>query len=617
MCGISIVINTKGNSIDDKLIRLVNDRVSHRGPDDEGFYFENNFAFGHRRLSIIDLSKAGHQPMIRGSFCITYNGEIYNYIELRQQLKVLGYEFVSESDTEVILAAYQQWGIESFKKFNGMWAFAIYDATKNEILFCRDHFGIKPLYYTSTGSFFLAGSEIKQFTVVNEFTPLLNKAVAANFLVHGLLNYSEQTFFDGVNELRPGHFLRYNLTTHKHEITRWYNLADESVPTRPTYSEAVKNFSNLFRDSVRIRMRSDVRVGSCLSGGLDSSSIVSVVHSEELANKDFATITSCYNDKRYDEQIFSDAVSRQTGFRTVKVFPDLNNLFDAGDLDKMIYHQDQPFSGASHYSEFKVFQSARTEKIIVMQDGQGSDEFLCGYGEFYLAYVKELLLAFKWIKIASLIKEKSFYRGTSQLQEIRLLLRSAIEPLLLPIIKRVLNKREYPWLSAKWSTIVNSALVNFNGGNIRELSLKEIQHSSIPYQLHSEDRNSMLFSVESRLPFLDHRLVEYCISLPSEYKIRNSFTKAVLRDAIKELPESIKYRRDKMGFAAPDLRWMKENKERIRQDLESAVISTGIFSGELLNRFDRFVNGELEYEAIYFRAMTLNRFCKLFNIEID
>lgn len=617
MCGISIIVNKADNAVDISVIEPINNKISHRGPDDAGFYFGCNFSFGHRRLAILDLTSAGHQPMERGSFCITYNGEIYNYIELRDELKELGHVFLSGTDTEVILAAYQQWGVESFTKLNGMWAFALYDANKNEILFCRDHFGIKPLYFTNTNNFFLAGSEIKQFTAISEFVPLLNKSVAVNFLVRGWLNYSDRTFFDGVSELKPGHFLRYDLTTHQSEINEWYNLSSASASINPTYSEAVRNVNELFRDSVRIRMRSDVRVGSCLSGGVDSSSIVSVIHKEQIANDDFVTVTSCYTDVRYDEQVFSDEVSNKTGFRAVKVFPDLNQLLDAGDLDKMIYHQDQPFSGASHYSEFKVFEAARKENVIVMQDGQGSDEFLCGYGEFYIAYLQELLFSFRWMKAIILLKEKSKQQKTTLLREILSFVRSTTERFLIPVLKSLMKKKQYTWLSENWQKIAGNSIVDFDGGGVRELTLKEIQYSSIPYQLHSEDRNSMLFSIESRLPFLDHRLVEYCIGLPSAYKIRKGFTKAVLREAIEELPELIKLRTDKMGFVAPDPVWIIQNKERVRKDLENVVNSMGIFSNELLNRFDRFVKGELGYEPIYFRAMTFYRFCVLFNIKID
>ncbi len=616
MCGISVLVSVRNEPVAEAQIRSITDKVSHRGPDDAGYFIDSNVALGHRRLSIIDLSQAGHQPMQRGDLWIAFNGEIYNYIELRQDLLDLGHTFSSGSDTEVILHAYKQWGTEAFAKFNGMWAFALYDQSKKEIIFCRDHFGIKPLYFFQDADWFMAGSEIKQFTAVDSFKPVLNKKVAVNFLARGWLNVSDETFFEGVNELRPGHFMVYNAVNHTSRIVKWYNLDASSKPITDTYETAVANVRQLFIDSVHIRMRSDVRVGSCLSGGIDSSSIVTVIHSQKMANPDFTTVTSCYKDKVYDEQIFSDLVTAQTGFHTSKIYPELDHLLDEGHLDRMLYHQDQPFSRASHYSEFCVFQKARENKMIVMQDGQGSDEFLCGYPEFMTARMKELLNPSDLKELSSLIRAKASHRKISYWSELRGVVKSLYSERLIKTAKSLLGRSETPWFSDEWKKLAQNGLDEFGSGNVRDLSIEEISYSSIPYQLHSQDRNSMLFSIESRLPFLDHRLVEYCISLPSEYKIRMGYTKAVLRDAITELPKPIRERKDKMGFVAPDSVWMKTNSKKLRKDLEEAVSNTGIFSDELLKRFDRFVEGSLGYELIYFRAMTLNRFCKIFNMKV-
>lgn len=616
MCGISIIISKENRTIDPNLVKAVDEKIAHRGPDDEGFFYGSNFAFGHRRLSILDLSSSGHQPMQRDNLCITYNGEIYNYLELREELRAEGHSFISSSDTEVILAAYEQWGTDAFVKFNGMWAFAIVDSVANEIIFCRDHFGIKPLYFTTTQNFFLAGSEIKQFTAVDEFMPVLNKSVAVNFLTQGLLNYSDNTFFEGVNELRPGHFLKYNLSTHQSRIASWYDLAKASKLVEDKFDVAVEKVRSLFSDSVKIRMRSDVRVGSCLSGGIDSSSIVGVIDSQGLANSDFATITSCYTDQRYDEQQFSDLVTGSTGFKSFKIFPDLNDLLDKDVLDKMIYHQDQPFSTASHFSEFKVFEKARQEKLIVMQDGQGSDEFLCGYSEFFTMRIREMMRNFRLRDVFFLLTKRAQHKSTTLLIEIMSHFRTAYIFKAVSTLKKLAGQSEYPWFSSSWQKIAKKLIISFHPDTIRDLSIIEMKKTSIPYQLHSEDRNSMLFSIESRLPFLDHRLVEYCIGLPSSFKIRGGLTKAVLREAITELPETIKHRKDKMGFVAPDESWILKNKDQVRIDLESIILTTDIFSAELVARFDRFVEKKLDYEPIYFRAMAFSRFCKIFNMKI-
>lgn len=617
MCGISIAINIKNLPVDSSVIQAMNNAIEHRGPDDEGYYFGHHFALGHRRLSILDLSTAGHQPMQKGQQIISYNGEVYNYIELREELKALGHVFQSGTDTEVILAAYAQWGTACFSKFNGMWSFALYDESENKIIFCRDHFGIKPLYYTETPDFFLAGSEIKQFTKVEGFNPVLNRTVAINFLVKGLLNYSEQSFFDGVLELRPGHYLSYDLNTHQWEVHQWYDLSAASVKLDITEEKAISELRKLFFESISIRMRSDVRVGSCLSGGIDSSAIVTAVHTGKMANEDFATITSCYDDKKYDEQIFSDEVSRATGFKAVKVFPQLNDFWNLGHLDKMLYHQDQPFNTASHYSEFNVFKTAKENQMIVMLDGQGSDEYLCGYGEFFIVRVKQLLRKGKWKEAQELVSNKALHRNRSALAEWKAFIKTSVGYPFLNRLSSLTGKKKNIWLSDEWRKLAEKGVADFGADSIRELSIEEIEHTSIPYQLHSEDRNSMLFSIESRLPFLCPRLVEFVIGLPDEYKIKNGYTKYVLREAIPEMPEMIRKRKDKMGFVAPDATWIKQNHVVVRGELEEAICNTGIFNQELLKQYDEFIAGDRKYDPLYFRVMTFNRFCKNFKMQIS
>lgn len=616
MCGISIAISKKNNSALESIIKPMNDIINHRGPDDEGFYYGNNFAFGHRRLSILDLSSAGHQPFQWNNLWVTYNGEVYNYVELREELKQFGHNFKTTSDTEVIMAAYEQWGVDAFAKFNGMWSLAIFDSTKNEIVFCRDHFGIKPMFYTQTPSYFLAGSEIKQFTTVEEFEPVLNKKSAINFLAKGYLNFSENTFFEGVYELPAGHYLQYNLSNHSINKVKWYDIKDAIIPTNLSEEETIKQFRKLFTESVKIRMRSDVTVGSCLSGGIDSSAIVSTVKADNLANENFATVTSCFEDKKYDEQKFSDLVTNATGFKAVKVFPNLNDLWDKNHLDKIIFHQDQPAYTGSCYSEFNVFKTARENKMIVMLDGQGSDEYLCGYGEFYIVRLKQLFSQLKFATAFTLIKQKAIHRNHSVAAECKLFLKSAVLFPLIALAKKLLGKNNYSWLNDNWQQLANKELISYNAKNIKDLSVEEIKYSSIPYQLHSEDRNSMMFSIESRLPFLCPRLVEFSIGLDDTFKIKNAYTKYVLRQAVPEMPQAIRERKDKMGFVSPDATWMKNNKEIVRTELSQAVADYGIFNNDIINRFDKFINGELGYDPLFFRVLSFNRFCKIFKMKV-
>ncbi|HRO41228.1 MAG TPA: asparagine synthase (glutamine-hydrolyzing) [Flavipsychrobacter sp.] len=616
MCGISILIVKQAVDLQAPL-RQMNEKIIHRGPDDGGFFFGKDFAFGHRRLSILDLSEAGHQPMQYRNNWITYNGEVYNYLELKEELRSYGYAFHTATDTEVILAAYDCWGVGSFARFNGMWAFSLYDASQNKLIFCRDHFGIKPLYYYDSPILFAAASEIKQFTDLPGFTPYLNKGIAAQFLMNGLLNYTNQTFFDNVLELRPGHYLSYDLNTRSFTVTRWYDLNASCVPIKDNFEVATQTVRTLLHDSIRLRMRSDVAVGSCLSGGIDSSAIVVSVHKNGLANKDFATVTSCYENKRFDEQQFSDLVSQATGFTSHKVYPNLDNLFDKGHFDKMIYHQDQPFSGASHYSEFNVFKTASENGITVMLDGQGSDEYLCGYGEFYITYLRSLLRNGRISAMARLMNEKAVHRQVTFSKEAKSVFMSSFGYPAIKWYKRKFRGIEVPWLAKGWQHLAEGSICPNTDHDIRSLSLQEIIATSIPFQLHSEDRNSMMFSIESRLPFLDHRLVEYVMGLPDEYKISGGYTKHVLRKAIAELPDPIKFRKDKMGFVAPDGPWMLANHELVRKELESVTTDYDIFTPVLLERFDRFLRGKMDYEPIYFRALAFARFCKIFNMNIS
>jgi asparagine synthase (glutamine-hydrolysing) len=617
MCGISIAINKQNKEIAKEVIEAMNNIIQHRGPDDEGFYFGTNFAFGHRRLSILDLSKAGHQPFQWKNLWITYNGEVYNYIELREELKNLGHVFHTSTDTEVILAAFEEWGTNSFLKFNGMWAFAIYDTIKNEIFICRDHFGIKPISFTQTENFFLAGSEIKQFTTSKEFKATINKDVAIAFLIDGMQNYSEETIFDKVFDLLPGHYLKYDLTTHTFLIQKWYDIElGYSGSEGNSLEESLKSFRELFSSSVRVRMRSDVAIGSCLSGGLDSSAIVTNLYTQKLANKEFATITSCFVNKKYDEQFYSDQVTDITKFRSIKVYPDLDKMFDDNILEKINYHQDQPVLGGSCFSEYNVFRAAKENGLIVMLDGQGSDEYLCGYPEFYMEHLKQQIKKFEFAKAFKWIRNKADHKKISSKQEIGNLFRSlAVIPFAV-FIKKILGK-ENDILTKAWQTVAKKNRIQFKSKGLKQLSLNEIKYTSLPWQLHSEDRNSMMFSIESRLPFLCPRLVEFSIGLSDDVKLRDGYSKFILRNAISEMPEEVRYRKDKMGFVSPDEVWIKNNAQKVRAELEHAVVSHKIFSSVILDKFDAYIRGEKRYDPIYFRIFSFNKFCRVYNISIS
>ncbi len=610
MCGIVAIINKNDQSVPDAFIRKMTSLVTHRGPDDEGFYHHKNLAFGHRRLSIIDLSPLGHQPMFYQGNVIVYNGEIYNYIEIREELIKLGYAFATQSDTEVILAAYDCWGVNCLNHFNGMWSFVLYDIKKNSLFCSRDRFGVKPLCYTDAGGYFMIGSEIKQFTANSSFSPRLNYNTAANFLLSGSLNYSEHTFFESVKEIPGGHYGIYDLHQHNFSVYKWYHLDKVTQLNSISEKEAAEKMKELFFDSIRLRLRSDVKVGTCLSGGIDSSSIAMGVQTQLPPGHLFYTVSSCYPGTIYDEQEYIDAVITKTGFEAIKIYPDLQEVQKEGMMEKLIWHQDQPLPSMSHFSEYKVFEAARLNKLIVMLDGQGSDEYLAGYGEFYTHFQYQLFKQGNYIKWINEVRMRAKLRK----QSLRWVLGNAIR-----FNRNNEKNKENPFqeneflFSEKFSqTDIKNTPVSHS---VFELSKDQILRSSIPYQLHSEDRNSMMHSIESRVPFLDYRLVEFGLSLPDEMKIKNGVTKHILRKALqKELPESIYARHSKLGFPAPENEWMKTQHPWFINQLQNASKEyPAVFGKTIAERFSQDIHSN-KFLSPYFRTLSLYTWMKVFNV---
>lgn len=611
MCGISSIVNKRNQKVSHRMINSMNEKIIHRGPDDDGVFTEGNIGLGHRRLSIIDLSSAGHQPMEYWNNVIVYNGEVYNYVELKNTLNKKGYEFKTSTDTEVILAAYDYWGEDCVKKFNGMWAFALYDRKKN-ILFCsRDRFGIKPFCYANTNHYFFIASEAKQIISNNFIHSIPNLTSIYEFLVNNALNNSKETFFSGIEYLLGGHNLVYDLAVGTFEIKKWYSIYDnlgQKTQKNINFKEASSIFLELFTDSVKLRMRSDVQVGACLSGGLDSSSIVASVFSNQNS---VSTISSCYHDKKYDEQEFIDEVTKATNFNSFKVFPSLSDLYEKNILYEMSYHQDQPIKGASQFSEYKVFQTAKQQQLTVMLDGQGSDEYLAGYADFFNHYFLDLLKSGQLLTLISEMNYKALYTPHWNFLNVML---NFIR------FNQTRSKHKQPALPNNWLNPINR--VNLTKkivvDNIRDLSKQQISTSRLSYQLHSEDRNSMLHSIESRLPFLDYRLVEFVINLPDKFKIKQGKTKALLREGMKNiLPQKILNRTDKMGFVAPDAVWLRQDSELIRKKLIEATNELSlVINSKIVDDFDLFIANKKPFDGKYMRVLSLHEWSKAFNVQL-
>jgi asparagine synthase (glutamine-hydrolysing) len=595
MCGIFGIVLPSGEKPEEALVKKATDKLFHRGPDDSGYFFEKNIALGNRRLAILDLSDNGHQPMSYKDLIITYNGELYNYLEIKNELLQKGHSFKTITDTEVILAAYKEWGKDCVQRFNGMWAFAIYDA-QNQVLFCsRDRFGIKPFYYIWQQRTLAFSSEIKAFTTLPFWEPMLNQEIASDYLIKGLQNHTDQTLFENVKQLVPGNHLIFDLKTHSFEIERYYNLGAIDQNTNITYSEAAIEFRKLLKDAIQLHSRSDVKVGAALSGGLDSSSIVALQYEllgEQRKNLEVVSYTS--EIPQFDESRFVKSLVKRY---PVKVHWTSTTFEETiSKIDEVITAHDEPLLSASLVASYFVFQKAKESKLKVMLDGQGADELLAGYGTYYVPFLKEIGSR----RIFKLFQEILGLLGKHQIKR----------------SKKLNFFKNAPDLNQYLNLPLSRPIEKSN--NFRDYSNYMLQKGILPALLQFEDRNSMAHSVESRVPFLDYRLVEFCMSLPAEFKIRNGVRKAVLREGMKnDLPDNILKRYDKMGFSTPQDSWISENSEIILESIQNTISSyPTVFDKNLKNFTTKvFSKKQTEHYAFLWRVMTFGRWLEIMNVK--
>lgn len=602
MCGITAIIYKNKANADKEILKVCADMVTHRGPDGSGYECWNNVGLGHRRLAIIDTSDDGKQPFVFEHLSVTYNGEIYNYRELAAELKSLGYVFETKCDTEVLIKAWHAWGEKCLEKMRGMWAFALLDKIKNTIIFCRDRFGIKPLQYFENAEVFAAVSEIKQLYPLPGFIRRINHQTAYNFLRYGTLHHTENTFYEGVKTLTGGHFIQFDLSNNSHEIKKWYDL--KAVKLNSTKS-AADEFRERFEESVKIHLRSDVPLGYCLSGGLDSSAIVCMSRNLMGGEAELHSVTSCSSIERYDEREYAEAAANSAHTVPHYIYPDLGEIFKGDTLDRITWQQDAPIASGSHFSEFAVFREAKRIGMTVMLDGQGSDEYLGGYDWYFLYRCISLFKRKKFATLHRAINARSKRRNTSAKQFYKDLLSKILKPekqQLLP-----------DWFNKEWASKYDSSTAGWHDGaskikSFKELSYWEIVQSSIPYLLHSEDRNGMMHSIESRMPFLDHLLLESMFARDEDELYHHDTDKFPLREGLKDiLPEKIYSRKTKLGFASSDEVYIKENAEDVRSKLATDIdaLQPLINKKELLKTFDDFVNGKSAFNTIFFRVLAL------------
>ncbi len=621
MCGIAGILALDNHSApSSELIRKMTDAIQHRGPDDEGFFVNGKIGLGHRRLAIIDLSRDGHQPMASadGSAWIVYNGEIYNFRELRTDLQRSGHHFTTQNDTEVLLHAYQEYGPGCVTHLRGMFAFAIWDNLKQQLFLARDRFGIKPLYICRTAPQFLFASEIKALLAVVDNRPRADHQLIYDFLTLGLLDHTDQTFFAGIRKVPPAHYLIIGKDGQE-KLTRYWDFevnTEVEALSEKVIAEKSQTFFSLFTEAVNSHLISDVPVGSCLSGGLDSSAVVSVIsrmiseNSHPAIGSRQQTFSACYEQAPVDEQHYIDRVIDWTKAISHRVFPEARGFEQ--DLPRLLWHQEEPFASTSIYAQWEVMREARHQGVVVLLDGQGADEQLLGYRKFYVYYIINLLRrGQRRLGFRELIKHFAAWDVLKTLQ-LRRGLRYAPGRRLgsTAVAHEVLHK--------EFAGRFDNAPFAVDGKNDLGARIKaDMTRFSLPVLLRYEDKNSMAFSRESRVPFLDHPLVEYVAALPLNLKLRDGWTKYCLRRGGRGIvPDEILQRKDKIGFATPEDCWFRETlKDDIRETLAQAKFLPEFVNVALLeNHFEAYLRGNrrLLSSEFFFRFFILEQWARLF-----
>lgn len=606
MCGINGIVSRKHDFPILKLGERMNAIIKHRGPDDEGgvaFNDSNYFPLsyqdsvkradtvpyldfknedevispkiwlGHRRLSILDLSPLGHCPMTDDAqrYWLTYNGEIYNYIEIRTELKKLGYTFYSETDTEVVLKAYIQWGENCLSRFNGMWAFVIYDTQEQTFFGSRDRFGVKPFYYSLTDTLFVFSSEQKALIESGVVEKGINKKAVYDYLAFTQIEHQQESFFKDIIELLPGHNLKFSYKTWQLETEQFYDLKfnPETEDVDPKKElEMIDEISSLFKQSIDLRMRSDVSVGSCLSGGIDSSAIVGGMAS--LGHGNINTYTACSHLKELDESHFAQKVvdAHQTNWH--KITPTSSELLT--DLEELVYCQDIPLFSTSTYAQFRVMKKVKQTGVKVVLDGQGGDELFAGYLPHHTNSWLDLLEKGKIGRLATSLKDYGSLSSGMQFffkQYLRFYgLKKLPAGMYQNMMQRFYKEHDYINQSLKdtYSKDAFGAYQKDLPKSLNGLLKYEFYNSRLKGYLKCEDRCSMWYSVEARTPFADDLpLIEKAFSISGNYKIKAGVKKHLLKEATKNLlPADIYNRKDKMGYITPNNLWIKEIKNDLK-----------------------------------------------------
>lgn len=567
MCGIAGILSLHPGKLNRSDISIMTSAIAHRGPDGEAHWMnaDSRVLLGHRRLAIIDLSNAAAQPMhYHDRYSIVHNGEIYNYRELRDQLLSKGYIFKTQSDTEVILAAYHCYGNDCVDQFNGMFAFAIWDEQEQKLFAARDRFGEKPFYfaYDENNTSFYFASEIKALWAAG-IKKEIDESMVINYLALGLTSHplhKKQTFYKNIFSLPAAHYIDFHIATITNLPNPVHYWKETAAPRITDELERIEKFREMLYRSVSLRLRSDVSIGTSLSGGLDSSSIVSSIHHQPLGvtHYNHQSFTAVFEGFEKDERVAASEIADQFKLATHFVFPNATDF--ASEIEKLIIHHEEPIGSASVYAQFKVFELAKQKGVTVLLDGQGADELLGGYTKYIHWYLQELFAAGRF---SAFQKEKTQLEQTGVAFDWGSL--NYIAAMFPGITTSQLQKRatdkvmRHPWMNKDYVKEFFDAdtTVKPNIRTLNDILLYQSAQTGLDELLRYADKNSMAHGREVRLPFLDHFLAEYIYSLPSDYKIHNGYTKWVLRKSMNGiLPDNIVWNANKTAFEPPQQQWM-------------------------------------------------------------
>jgi len=606
MCGIAGFVDSKimqeeavGN------IRNMLQNIKHRGPDNSSYWQKEYVVLGHNRLSIIDLHETANQPFEYLDVVIVFNGEIYNYLELKETLQTKGWQFRTNGDTEVICAAYKEWGEKCVEQFVGMWSFALWDSTALKLFCSRDRFGIKPFYFYTTPSGFYFASEYKAFKALPFFNATVNTDQINRALALNIVSYKNETFFKNLHQLLPGH----NLILQQEKITtyKYWDIAFKT-PCNLSFEEKKEKFKTLFMDAIKLHSRSDVKNGICLSGGLDSSAIASA-YSTIFPQSEIQSFSIYYEGKgKVDERPFIKEVVQQYGNIQPHYFsPTFQNIEEA--FHHASYSADVPLLGSSYISQYFLMKLAAVNGVKVVLDGQGSDEYLGGYLHSFYRIIGT------HIKNGSPVKAISLLNKLAEREQFSIGKKGSFLAKSLAAAFKT-EDEIYSLETLKTRSLTGNVATRFDevtANKFNNFLYHLLLNTTLQTLLHHEDRNSMAYSIESRVPFLDHRLVEFAFTLDTEDRIStNAETKYILRESLQPiLPKAVYERKDKKGFVTPgEIEWLNGPLQFLLNDNFEALHFLNSHKAKQL--IEDYKKGNVSNAAIVWKLVNINYWLKNF-----